>query len=125
LADVIYAQERFEEAEQYTRISEASAAPADCASQILWRSVRAKVLARAGRLADAEQLAREAVARADGTDNIVARGDALMALAEVLRFAARPEEVVPVIQNALGLYERKGNRVLAAKARLELGELTK
>jgi predicted ATPase/class 3 adenylate cyclase len=123
LAEAVYAQGRFEEAEQYTHISEESAAPDDCISQILWRSVRAKAIASQGQLGDGEQLGREAVALARDTDNIDLRGDALLALAEVLRIAKRPDEPVPLIEEALRLYEQKGNVVSAGRARSLLDEL--
>ena len=123
LADALYAQGRYEEAERYTRISEEAAARDDYYSQILWRSVRAKAFAREGRLDEGEQLAREAVTLAEATDDIDFHGDALMALAEVFCLAERPGEAVPVIEEALRLYEQKGNVVSARKARALLGEL--
>ena len=123
LAEAVCEQGRFEEAEQYTHISEESAAPDDCISQILWRSVRAKAIASQGRLGDGELLGREAVALAWDTDNIDLRGDALLALAEVLRIAKRPDEPVPLIEEAIRLYEQKGNVVSARKARSLLDEL--
>ena len=123
LANAVYAQGRYEEAERYTRISEETAARDDYASQILWRTVRAMAFAREGRLDDGEQLAREAVTLAEATDNIDFHGDALMALAEVLCLAERPSEAVPVIEEALHLFELKGNVVSARKARALLGEL--
>jgi len=89
----------------------------------LWRSVRARAIASLGRPSDGEQLGREAVALARDTDNIDLRGDALMALAEVLRTAQRPEEAVPLIGEALRLYEQKGNVVSAGRARSLLDEL--
>jgi class 3 adenylate cyclase/tetratricopeptide (TPR) repeat protein len=123
LANAVYAQGRDEEAERYTRISEETAARDDYFSQILWRSVRAKAFARKGRLADGEQLAREAVTLAEATDDIDLHGDALMALADVLCLAERPGEALPVIKEALRLYEQKGSVVSADKARSLLGEL--
>jgi tetratricopeptide (TPR) repeat protein len=123
LANAIYLQGRYEETERYTRIGEETAARDDYASQILWRSARARAFARKGRLADGEQLAREAVTLAEATDDIDFHGDALMALAEVLRLADRPGEAVSVIQEALRLYEQKGNLVSADKARSLLEEL--
>jgi class 3 adenylate cyclase/tetratricopeptide (TPR) repeat protein len=123
LAGAVYAHGRFEEVERYTRVSEDVAASDDYLSQILWRSVRAKAIAFGGRLSDAEQLAREAVALAEDTDNIDLRGDALMALAEVLRLAERPDEAVPVIEEALRLYEQKGNLVSTGNARSLLDQL--
>jgi class 3 adenylate cyclase/tetratricopeptide (TPR) repeat protein len=123
LADVLYAQGRYEEAEQYTQISENASAPDDYASQILWRSARAKAIASQGRLDEGKQLAREAIALTQDTDNIDLRGDALIALAEVLRLADRPEEAATVGEQALRLYEQKGNVVSAGKARALLAEM--
>jgi tetratricopeptide (TPR) repeat protein len=123
LAEAADAQGRHAEAERYTRISDETAARDDYASQILWRRVRAMAFARQGRLVEAGRLAREAVTLAEATDDINVHGDALRALAEVLRLAERPGEAAPVIQEALNLYEQKGNVVSAGKARALLGEL--
>jgi predicted ATPase len=123
LADAVYRQGRFEEAVTYTRISEETASRDDYYSQVLWRLVRAQAIASEGRLDDGEQLAREAVAVAASTDDINMRGDALLALADVLRLAERPDEAAPVIREALGLYEQKGNLVSAGRARSLLAEL--
>jgi class 3 adenylate cyclase/tetratricopeptide (TPR) repeat protein len=117
LAETLYAQRRFEEAEEYTLVSEDTAARDDYVSQIVWRSVRAKAIGSEGRLGDAERLAREAVVLAADTDSIDLRGDALMSLAEVLRLADRADEAVSVIEEALRLYEQKGNLVSADRAR--------
>jgi tetratricopeptide (TPR) repeat protein len=123
LANAVYTQGRYEEAERYTRISEETAARNDYFSQILWRSVRAKAFASDGRLADGEQLAREAVTLAEATDDIDFHGDALMALADVLCLAERPAEAIPVIKEALRLFEQKGNVVSAGKARSLVAEV--
>jgi hypothetical protein len=40
-----------------------------------------------------------------------------MALAQVLLLAEHPDEGIPVVQEALRLYEQKGNLVSAGKAR--------
>jgi hypothetical protein len=79
--------------------------------------VRAKLLARRGELAAAEALAREAVTLADETDFTVLRGDAFMDLADVLRTARRETESRPFAEQALELYEQKGNVVAAERAR--------
>jgi tetratricopeptide (TPR) repeat protein len=123
LAEAVDAQGRHAEAERYTRISEEAAARDDYASQCLWRAVRAKAFARQGRVVEAERLAREAVALAEDTDEINFRADALMSLAEVLAVAERPSEAVHPIEEALRLYEQKGNVVSAGKARSFLSEL--
>jgi hypothetical protein len=62
-------------------------------------------------------LAREAVALAGETDFTVLRADAFMDLAEVLRTARRETESVTFVEQALELYEQKGNVVAAGRAR--------
>jgi tetratricopeptide (TPR) repeat protein len=117
LADALHSLGRPGEAKHYARISEETAAPDDYASQILWRSVRGKAIASQGDQGKGEQLAREAVALAENTDDINLHAEALMALAHLLRFAGRPDEARPVLEEALHLYERKGNLVSAEIAR--------
>lgn len=117
LATAVYTQGRCQEAERFTYISEETASRDDYLSQILWRSTRGRAFAAQGRLAEGERLAREAVAIAEGTDDINLRADALVALAEVLRIDARNDEAAELTEEALRLYERKGNIVSAAKAR--------
>ena len=84
---------------------------------MFWRQVRAKALARRGEDVAAEDLAREAVALAEPTDALDMRADALVDLAEVLRLIDRKDEPKGVLEEALRLYEQKGNVVSAARAR--------
>jgi predicted ATPase len=123
LADVLYRQGSYEEARRLTEKSQATAAPHDLTSQIRWRGTRAKLLAQSGLVEQAEQLAREAVALAEGTQFLDGHGDVLLDLGEVLRVAGRPNDAVPVVQAALELYNQKGNVVSAARARAALAEL--
>jgi hypothetical protein len=51
------------------------------------------------------------------------RGDARISLAEVRRLAQRPDEAIPALEEAVALYEQKGNEVSASKARALLGQL--
>ena len=80
-------------------------------------------LARAGRRAEAETLAREALELVRTTDFPAARGDAAMDLAEVLSLGGRGAEATEYLQEALALYEQKGCRVAAARARARLAEV--
>jgi class 3 adenylate cyclase len=123
LAQTLYALERHEEADEWTHVSEEAAAPDDLLSQFVWRSVRAKVLARRGKLKDGERLAKEAVALAETGDMLACTGDALLDLAEVLRLANKDDEARSCIQRALGLYEQKGVVRMAERARALLAEL--
>jgi hypothetical protein len=81
------------------------------------------VLARRGEHADGVRLALEAVGICDETDRLDAQGDVYADFAEVLLLAGRAEEAVGALETALERYERKGNLVLAQRARARLAEL--
>jgi predicted ATPase/class 3 adenylate cyclase len=121
LAQVLIEQGRDDEAERYSVFSESFAAADDFGSQVIWRAARAKIWARRGRFAEAEDLAREAVRLAAATDSLDMHGSALLDLAEVLRIANRPKEAVPIVEDAFWLFEQKDNTVSAGRA-LALGE---
>jgi class 3 adenylate cyclase/tetratricopeptide (TPR) repeat protein len=123
LAEAIYRQKRYEEAERFSEVSEQTAAPEDLASQIGWRSTRARVLAQRGETEKAEDLAREAVDIARRTDYLNIHAAALLALADVVVIGGRPAQAIPIIEEARVLYDRKGNLVMAEKARTLLAEL--
>ena len=82
---------------------------------MLWRQVRAQVLARRGEHAEAERLAREAVAIGERTDDIEALAGACRDLGEVLVLAGRPKDAATALEQAAALYERKGNVVMAER----------
>jgi tetratricopeptide (TPR) repeat protein len=86
-------------------------------SNILWRATRAQVLARRLEHRAAAELAREAVGFAAESDFLDAHGDALRDLAEVHRIAGRADDARSALEQALQLYEQKGNVVSAGKAR--------
>ncbi len=90
---------------------------------MLWRQVRAKVLARRGEQAEAERLAREAVAIGETSDYLDAQGDAHGDLAEVLLLGGMPAEAGAALAEALARYERKGNLVAAARLQARLATL--
>ena len=117
LADALYAQGDDDRAFELSEVSKQATAPDDLSAGVQWRAVQAKLLARRGDVEQAEALAREAVALAGETDFLVLHADALMDLAEVLRLAGREDESTPVVEQALALYEQKGNVVGAERAR--------
>jgi hypothetical protein len=61
----------------------------DALTQMLWRQARAKVLARRGNIAEAERLAREAIAIGAATEMPDTQADAQSDLAEVLTRTGR------------------------------------
>jgi tetratricopeptide (TPR) repeat protein len=122
LAETLYVLGRDEEAVRFTEVSEEAAADDDLASQVLWRSARAKAAVRQGRSGEAEGFAREAVGLAEGTDAIGLHADALASLGAVLVAQGRGDEAASALREALALYEAKGNVVSAAVVRRQLGE---
>ncbi len=122
LAEALYAQGRYEEADEATRVTEHVAAPDDLDSQVRWRSVRAKLLARQGDTKEGEAMAREAVDLVEDTDFLDLYAEALRNLAEVLDVSARGEERTAVLQEALRVCEARENLVGAEQMRALLGQ---
>jgi tetratricopeptide (TPR) repeat protein len=123
LAEVLHQQGRYEEAEKFVARSKETAAPEDLAAQIAWRIVRSKIFATTGRFEDAETLARDAVVLAGQTDWSTYHAGACVALGEVLHRRRRPREAKAAIQDALILYQGKGNVVAAEKVGNQFAEL--
>jgi tetratricopeptide (TPR) repeat protein len=86
----------------------------------LWRQAWALVLAHRGEHAEAETLAREAVAILERVDGLTWQGDGYLDLGEVLASAGRIEEAVEAYGLALERYERKRNLAMVAQARERL-----
>ena len=114
LAQALYAVDRLEEAEAWAGRAAELGASDDATTGLLWRQVRAKVLARRGEHAEAERLAHEAVAIGDATDYLNGQGDAYADLAEVLLLGGKRDDAAAALEQALERYERKGNLVSAA-----------
>jgi class 3 adenylate cyclase len=122
LAQALYALDRLEEADRWASRAAELGASDDAMTHMLWRQVRAKVLARRG-AREAESLARAAVAIGEETDMLNMQGDALLDLSEVLLLARKPEEAVAVLEEAVERYERKGNLVSTRRTRTRLAEI--
>jgi ATP/maltotriose-dependent transcriptional regulator MalT len=97
LGEAIYVQGRYDEALRFTHISEDAAGAEDVHSQVLWRSVRAKCLARQGKTIESLGLAGESVTLAESTDALNLRWHALMSQADVLQVAGRMAEAETVL----------------------------
>jgi class 3 adenylate cyclase/tetratricopeptide (TPR) repeat protein len=117
LAEALYRQGRDEEALRMTKESEAIAAADDVATQYLWRSVRAKLVARQGRFAEAEALAAEAIRIIGTAQDPDSQGYAAIDQAEVFRLAGRREDAMRAAEAAAALFDRKANLASAGRAR--------
>jgi class 3 adenylate cyclase/tetratricopeptide (TPR) repeat protein len=116
LARALLLQGRDAAAEQMTKVCEERAVRQQVAIQAMWRGVRAIVLARRGELKAAERLARQAVRLSAGSEQLDSQAEALIDLAEVLRYAGRPEEASSSAMRAVRLCRRKGYVVAANRA---------
>jgi tetratricopeptide (TPR) repeat protein len=123
LALVLCELDRFEEAAPFIEESRAAAAAEDVLSQARWRVAEARVLADRGRLKDAVDVAREAVALLEPTDVIGIQADTLVQFARVLLGASEERESARALERALELHERKGNVVSAERVRQMLTAL--
>jgi tetratricopeptide (TPR) repeat protein len=117
LADVLELAGKDGEADHFARVSEQASDPDDVDSQARWRAVRAKLLARKGRLKEAEALARQAVRLATATDVLNLHGTCYEALATVLRASNREAEASDALAEAVRALDRKGNLAAAGHAR--------
>ena len=88
-AQAVYAQGRYGDAWSWCRASERSTEPGDVTSDIIRRSVDAKLLARRGRGEEAEAEMHAVLALVERTDAPNDAADALSELAEVLDLAGR------------------------------------
>jgi tetratricopeptide (TPR) repeat protein len=115
LAEVVYESGRLEEAGRLAEEAAALATADDVISHAAARSVRGRVAARRGAIAEGERLTREAVALTDPTDFVDQKASVLLGLADVLELAERRQEAMPLIEKALELARQKGNVLLARR----------
>jgi ATP/maltotriose-dependent transcriptional regulator MalT len=115
---------RYDEAEPLARLGRELGGEQDFATQMLWRQVQALVDAHRGEHAQAERLAREAVAIGERTDILNHEGDTLCDLAEVLA-AAGQAAAAAALEQALERYERKKNLAMVFQVNQQLDALRK
>ena len=116
LAEALYQQGRYDEAEHWVAVGELHSAEDDLDARLLWMPVRAKLLARRGDLEEAEAQALAVAASARPTDGLNRRAAVQIDLSEVLVLADRIEEAGTALALAADLFERKGNVVGLARA---------
>ena len=120
LAQALYALDRLDEAETWVRRGAELSSNDDAFTQMLWRQIEAKLLARRGRHEEAELLARESLVIAQTTDDLNGRGEAHTDVAEVLRLGGKVSEAAAELERALECYAAKGNLVMAEMMRVRL-----
>jgi class 3 adenylate cyclase/tetratricopeptide (TPR) repeat protein len=121
LGEAVLRQGRVDEAERLSLQSEELGASDDLLNEMLWKRLRAKVLAAQGELVGARVLARQAVDSAEGVGFLDDVALAWLDLTRILGAAGDPGARTAATQ-ALALFERKGNLVGAGWAREALGE---
>ncbi|HEU0304754.1 MAG TPA: adenylate/guanylate cyclase domain-containing protein [Gaiellaceae bacterium] len=116
LAQALIELGRDEEAEQW--LERGRETTEERLPHVLWHQAWGKLHARRGELAEGKRLARRAVAIAGETDRLNVEAGALVNLAEVLTLAGQDGRAE--LAQALALYERKGNLVMAERTRSKL-----
>jgi predicted ATPase/class 3 adenylate cyclase len=107
LTRALYAQGRFEEAEE--QLQAIKQTPLHLADRVSFCSIKGKLLARRAGLLEGERLLREAVSLAQRSDWLNTKALAYTDLADVLIADGRNEEAESYLEEALHLYEQKGN----------------
>jgi hypothetical protein len=117
LAEALYRQEQFDEAEEWAALSRANAASDDRSCTVILGLVEAKLRAWRGEGSQARRLADETVRLAAGTDGLNLLAAAHVGRAEVLRAIDLESDAQGSLHEAVALFERKGNSVAATRAR--------
>jgi tetratricopeptide (TPR) repeat protein len=120
LGRVLCEQGSYDEADRFAASGEQLSGPGDAFNSSLIAGIRARVLASRGDFAAASDAAQEAVARAAAGDCVELKADAYRALAEVRQASGRKEDAEAALQDALRLYEEKGNLIAAERVRKAL-----
>lgn len=123
LAEAVYAQGRFGEAEQLTEEARALTRPDVFETQARWRAAKAKLLARRGEFAAARRLADEAEALISPTSYAALLAEMLVAKAEVNRLAGATDQAAACLRTALGIYQDRRAVPLAGRTRAALASL--
>ena len=121
LAEALYDLGRYDDADDASRESERLAQPTDAATNMLWRGVRAKLLARQGEGGEAIRLVRESIEWAGTRPEDF--GNASANLAEVWRLGGDSDRAAEALERAIAMYAQKGIVPMAERMRSRLEEL--
>jgi predicted ATPase/DNA-binding SARP family transcriptional activator len=105
LAEALYAQDRFDEAQKMTEDAEAGALPNDLQTRARWQSTRARLLARRGQFPAARALLDEAETLFPPACRNVEKAGLLMTKAMVEWLAGAPDETAANLRAALRIYQ--------------------
>jgi DNA-binding SARP family transcriptional activator len=117
LAEILCEEQQSREAERWLQTAEQSAAKDDVVASVSCLAVRAQLLANEQKLADAEAMARKAVAISETTDALNRRAYAELALGHILAAKGGEVEAATAASAALTLFTRKGNLAAAKQLR--------
>ena len=120
LAEALYAQGRFDEAQQLMDTAPADPSPATSGKWL----IEAKLLARRGHFSTARQLVGQVEALLSPNSSPTDRAEVLEANAEVERLADAPGQAADSLRGALRIYEDRGATALADRVRAALASLT-
>jgi class 3 adenylate cyclase/tetratricopeptide (TPR) repeat protein len=123
LASVLSAQHRYDEAEAYARDARQLGAEDDLITHSYWRCAQAEVLASRGEFDEAFRLAQEAQDLIDPSDYITDRAATLMSRAVVEKAADNRDRARSALEEAVALFDDKGDIAGAAHARERLAAL--
>jgi tetratricopeptide (TPR) repeat protein len=122
LARVLWARGAVDEAERYCSIASDLVEDDDVDGGIQWRSIRAKVLASRGDAEEARAMSDDAVALSVESTDLILRADVLVDRSETMRLLGETSLVAPPLEEALRLYETKGDLVSSARTQRALDE---
>jgi class 3 adenylate cyclase/tetratricopeptide (TPR) repeat protein len=117
LAAALCGQERYDEAERYAGEARRLGAKDDLTTQMYWRVAQAEVLASRGQVEEAFRLVQEAQDVIDPTDYTTDRAAALLSRATVENAAGSRDRARVALEQAVGLFEEKGDVTAAAHTR--------
>jgi tetratricopeptide (TPR) repeat protein len=121
LADALYVQGRLGDALHWANVSASTTADDDMASQVGFRSVLSKVMARQGDIEGASATAQEALEFADGKREASSlRADCYKDVAETFEILGQTDRAITLWRDALDEYLRKKDLPSAELARRRL-----
>jgi len=116
LGDVLYLRGRYQDSAELVAVCRELASPDDVASQFLWRSVLAKLLARDRHYEQSDSIIAEAIELIGGSDWVDWQGNGFIDLAEICRLRGRIGDALEAVAQAAVRFAAKGNIVSARRA---------